>query len=714
MESLSPQVVSAVKLPILNPNEFDLWKIRIEHYFLMTDYSLWEVILNGDSPASIRVVDGVLQTVAPTTAEQRLASKNELKAYGTLLMALPDIYQFKFNSHKDAKILMEAIEKRFGGNTETKKIDANDLEEIDLEWKMAMLTVRARRFLQRIGRNLGANGPTSMGFDMSKVECYNCHRKGHFARKCRSPKDSRRNGAAEPQRRNVPVETSTLNALVSQCNGVGSYDWSFQAEEKPANYALMNFSSSSSSSDNELNLTKPDQDLSHTNRSSSPIIVEWVSDSEDESETKTPQNVLSFVQSTEQVKSPRPSVQHVETSIPAATPKPESPKPTRKMGWKPKCLILDHVSRNTSASMTLKRFDYNDALGRSNKLMLSSQINAAKIRIEQYFLTTDYSLWEVILNGDSPVPTRIVEGILQPVAPTTAKQKLAKKIKLKAHGTLLMALPDKHQLKFTSHKDAKTLMEAIKKRFGGNIKTKKVQKTLLKQHYKNFTSSHSESLDQIHDRLQKLTHTLIWRNKADLEEQSLDDLFNSLKIYETKVKHSFSTGTTTQNLDFVSSSNTGSTTNSVSAPASVFAVCAIMPVSSLPNVDSLSNAVIYSFFSSQSSSPQLDNEDFKQIDVDDLEEIDLRFQMALLTMRARRFLQKTGKNLRANGPISMGFGMSKVECYNCYRKGHFARECRSPKDSKRTGAAELQRRTVPVETSTSNVLVSQCDGVGSY
>nr|GEV21028.1 uncharacterized mitochondrial protein AtMg00810-like [Tanacetum cinerariifolium] len=106
----------------------------------------------------------------------------------------------------------------------------------------------------RTGRNLGANGPTSMGFDMNKVECYNCHRKGHFTRKCLSPKDSRRTAIAKPQRRNVPVETSTLNALVSQCDGTGTYDWSYQAEEEPTNFALMDFSSSSSnlSSDNEV------------------------------------------------------------------------------------------------------------------------------------------------------------------------------------------------------------------------------------------------------------------------------------------------------------------------------------------------------------------------------------------------------------------------------------------------------------------------------
>nr|GEZ19381.1 hypothetical protein [Tanacetum cinerariifolium] len=96
-----------------------------------------------------------------------------------------------------------------------------------------------------------ANGPTSMGFDMSKVECYNYHRKVHFARECMSPKDSRRTGVVEPQKRTIPVEISTSNALVSQVDGTGSYDWSYPAEEEPTNYALMAFSSNYSS-DNEV------------------------------------------------------------------------------------------------------------------------------------------------------------------------------------------------------------------------------------------------------------------------------------------------------------------------------------------------------------------------------------------------------------------------------------------------------------------------------
>nr|GEV58915.1 putative ribonuclease H-like domain-containing protein [Tanacetum cinerariifolium] len=338
------------------------------------------------------------------------------------------------------------------------------------------------------------------------------------------------------------------------------------------------------------------------------------------------------------------------------------------------------------------------------------------MRIKQYFLMTDYSLWEVILNGDSPAPTRVVEGVLQPVAPTTAKQKLARKNELKARGTLLMALPDKNQLKFNSHKDAKTLMEAIEKRFGGNTETKKVQKTILKEQYKNFIGSSSESLDQVHDRLQKLISQLEIhrRNKTDLDEYDLDDLFNSLKIYEAEVKSSSSASTTTQNLAFVPSSNTDNTTEPVSAAASVFVASAKIHVSSLPNVDFLSNAVIYSFFASQSSSPQLDSDNLKQIDADTLDEIDLKWQMAMLTVRARRFFQRTGRNLGENRPTSMGFDMSKVEYYNCHKKGYFTRECRSPKDTRRNSAGKPQRRNVPVETSTSNALVSQCDGVGSY
>nr|GEY87333.1 ribonuclease H-like domain-containing protein [Tanacetum cinerariifolium] len=191
---------------------------------------------------------------------------------------------------------------------------------------------------------------------------------------------------------------------------------------------------------------------------------------------------------------------------------------------------------------------------------------------DDYCWLKTYCCWYKLklLDNAADIKLRLLEESAAPVAPTTAEQRLARKNELKAQGTLLMALPDKHQLKFNIHKDAKTLMEAIEKRFGGNKETKKVQKTLIKQQYENFTGSSFKSLDQIHDRLQKLlsqleilgeslsqedinlkflrslptewrTHTLIWRNKTDLEDQSLDDLFNNLKIYEVEVKSSSTT-----------------------------------------------------------------------------------------------------------------------------------------------------------------------------
>nr|GEU63176.1 putative ribonuclease H-like domain-containing protein [Tanacetum cinerariifolium] len=154
-------------------------------------------------------------------------------------------------------------------------------------------------------------------------------------------------------------------------------------------------------------------------------------------------------------------------------------------------------------------------------------------------------------------------------------------------------------------------MEATEKRFGGNKETKKVHKTLLKQQYENFTGSNMNMKFLRSLPSEWRTHTLIWRNKADLEDQSLDDLFNNLKIYEAEVK--------------------------ISAVSSVTSASTKVLVFALPNVDNLSDAIIYSFFTSQSNSPQLDNDDLKQIDADDLEKMDLKWQMAMLTMRARSY-----------------------------------------------------------------------------
>ncbi|GJR59267.1 ribonuclease H-like domain-containing protein [Tanacetum coccineum] len=261
-------------------------------------------------------------------------------------------------------------------------------------------------------------------------------------------------------------------------------------------------------------------------------------------------------------------------------------------------------------------------------------------------------------------------------------------------------IPNEHQLKFNSIKDAKKLLEAVEKRFSGNATTKKTQRNLLKQQYENFTSPSSEMLDQTFDRLQKLmsqlelldekilqedvnqkllrslspkwnTHAVVWRNKASLDTMSIDDLYNNFKVYEPKVKGMSRSSSSTQNMAFVSSSNnnTSSTNEAVNTTHRVTTASTQVNVA---NIDNLSDAVICAFFASQPNR----------------------------------------KKLTINGNETIGFDKSNVECYNCHKKGHFARECKAPRNQDNKNK-ESSRRSVPVETSTSTALVS-CDGLGGY
>ncbi|GJZ91665.1 uncharacterized mitochondrial protein-like protein [Tanacetum coccineum] len=309
-----------------------------------------------------------------------------------------------------------------------------------------------------------------------------------------------------------------------------------------------------------------------------------------------------------------------------------------------------------------------------------------RMRIEQYIQMIDYALWEVIENGATLPKIAVVEGVEKVMPITSAEDKAQRRLEVKAR--------------------------TIEKRFGGNAATKKTQRNLLKQQYENITAPSLEMPDQTFDRLQKLvsqlelldeklsqedvnqkllrslspewnTHAVVWRNKADLEIMSMDDLYNNLKVYEPEVKGMSSSITT--------------------------AITQVNAVNST-NIDNLSDAVICAFFASQPNSPQLVHEDLQQIHPDDMEEMDLRWKMAMLTMRARRFLRNTGRKLTVNGNETIGFDKSKVECYNCHKRGHFARECRAPRNQDNKNK-ESSRMSVLVEISTSTALVS-CDGLG--
>ncbi|GJT69622.1 putative ribonuclease H-like domain-containing protein [Tanacetum coccineum] len=320
-----------------------------------------------------------------------------------------------------------------------------------------------------------------------------------------------------------------------------------------------------------------------------------------------------------------------------------------------------------------------------------------RIKIEQYIHMIDYALWEVIKNGATLLKRTIMEGVMTEIPITTAKEKAQRRLEVKARITLMMGIPNEYQLKFNSIKDAKKLLEAVEKRFGEKISQEDVNQKLL------------QSLSPKWN-----THAVLWRNKADLDTMSMDDLYNNLNMYEPEVKGMSSSSSSTQNMAFVSSSNnnTSSTNEAVNTAHGVSTASTQVNAANSTNIDNLSDAVICAFFASQPNSPQLVHEDLQQIHPDDMEEMDLRWQMAMLTMRARRFLKNTGRKLTVNGNETIGFDKSKVECYNCHKRGHFARECRAPRNQDNKNK-ESSRRSVHVETSTSTALVS-CDGLGGY
>ncbi|GJQ91920.1 ribonuclease H-like domain-containing protein [Tanacetum coccineum] len=328
------------------------------------------------------------------------------------------------------------------------------------------------------------------------------------------------------------------------------------------------------------------------------------------------------------------------------------------------------------------------------------------MRIEQYLTNIDYSLWQVILNGDGPIQVTTNEnGVETEVPPKTAQALLQRQRERKAKSILLLAIPDEYQL-------------------SNNLKT--------------FSVSDTEGLDKAYDRFQKLISllevhgaavpnedanqkflralpsswnnvALIMRNKDGIDDLDIDDLYNNLKVFEADIKGSSGSSSNSQNVAFLSAEDTSSS-NEVNTANGVSTASGHNSQGQASS-SSYTDDLMFSFFANQSNSPQLDDEDLEQIDHDDLEEIDLKWQVAMLSMRVKRFYKKTGRKLIFNGKEPVGFDKTKVECFNCHRRGHFARECRAPRNQGNGNgdagyrSRDNTRSIVPMETS--NALVVQ-------
>ncbi|KAJ9535203.1 hypothetical protein OSB04_un001716 [Centaurea solstitialis] len=363
-------------------------------------------------------------------------------------------------------------------------------------------------------------------------------------------------------------------------------------------------------------------------------------------------------------------------------------------------------------------------------MLKPNEFDMWKIRIKQHILLNDYTMWDIIENG--PVEKKATEeGVVAP--PRTDADRKIRQSEMKALSTLLLAIPNEYQHQFSHCENAKVLWETIEKRFAGSKNTKRNQKAILKQQFENFASLKNETMTQTFDRFNKIIgelatvgvkmdnddinrkfltslgdewtmYTISYRQSDNLDLKDLDDLYNDLRIFEKEVE--------AKRKPIGYSHNTALFSDSTANESSGTASCT--------KTDQGHEQIFEALLANQSTMPLM-TEDLDQINADDLEEMDLKWQMAMITVRMNRFMKRTGrKNFGMRRSDRLGFDKSKVECFNCHELGHFARECKGqrstqqqnpPNQQQHNHTSSQNRYHRPSNQETSQALVSQ-EGAG--
>nr|GEW17769.1 putative ribonuclease H-like domain-containing protein [Tanacetum cinerariifolium] len=596
----APQMVSSIKLPILKEGEYILWTIKMEQYLAHTYYALWEVILNGNS-------------VVQMTKDE---AGNEVESNISLIMRnKPDIDNLDVDDPYNNLKVYEADIKGYSGSSLNSQNVAfvsaestSNTNELNVAYSVSTTT----------GHSSQAQGFSSYVDELML---------SFFA-----------NQSSSPQLDNKDLKQIDQDDLEEM-------DLKWQVECFNC-HRRRHFARDCRTARNSKKKSRDAGNAGYRGRDNGKrpaieedekaLVVQDGFDSDTDSDNDSAFRPTYIPTKIDFVKAGE-SVKHV---------KPVKPVKTTEQIKK---------SKTFSSSPTVDRKDWNgknDPKTETSLEQFSTNKSSKKISPTIVFTRSG----RILVSAAKPKAAASTRAA-KPINPVGLKQSVNfSKSKSTFHKSQSPIRKSFYNATAHSRRNSTKRVNTARSKAVSAVKGNGViavkslavapttaEQRLARKNELKARGSSLESLDQIHDMLQNLISQL-----------------EILGIYEAEVKNSSSTGTTTQNLAFVSSSNTNGTTEPVSVAASVFAVYAKMHVSSLPNVDSLSNASIYLFFASQYSSPQLDNEDLKQIDADDLEEMDLKWQMAM------------------------------------------------------NSDAEPQRRNAPFDTSTSNALVSQCDGVRSF
>lgn len=358
------------------------------------------------------------------------------------------------------------------------------------------------------------------------------------------------------------------------------------------------------------------------------------------------------------------------------------------------------------------------------------------MKMPNWITNSDFNLWNVILTDNILKKTgKDQDGKITIYPPSTVEEVLVVQRENKARTILPQAIPDDHMSDFHYLDDAKDIWLEIKARFRGNEESKRMRKSMLRQEFQEFKISEEEGVHKGYDRFQKILSQLnqlkarpvneecnskflralppSWsqvsislKTKGGLDYLSFDDLYNKLRSLELDIKGHLTYSTTPTNSAFVTTTSNKMTHAPSSGSSSTISYTSPGPKSN-PQSGNVIEEVLHSFVAEYDQHQQLAYEDFEQVDMLDMEEMDLKWQMAMLTLKVKRFEKKAGRKLNLRGRDPARFDRRKVKCYSCGETGHFSRECTAKKTEDNTRYSAYKQKEL--EAGNSKALVTAVD-----